>query len=199
MAARTRHAGGPKGDPAQLPALLALPRAGHLPRHRPVVRVHGQEQPARERAQGHRERRRVDSRVGFEPYRIHGGRPSRLVHLAPAFVGRAHPRVQMREVRLHRGERADIRRGDRPVLPRGRRRVVHARAVRVPAARREMRDVRLHRADPREGHPRRVVGERRVAHQRVEASRGRGSALPGRHVPGRLRPAPRLVPVVAAH
>ena len=72
---------------------LALPRAGHLPRHRPVVRVHGQEQPARERAQGHRERRRVDSRVGFEPYRIHGGRPSRLVHLAPAFVG-AHPRVQ---------------------------------------------------------------------------------------------------------
>ena len=134
-----------------------------------------------------------------EPHREHGGRPPRLVHLAPALVGRAHPRVQVRQVRQHGGHRRDVRRGDRPVLPRGRRRVVHARAVRVPAARREVRDVRLIRARAREGHPRRVVGERRVAHLRAEAPRGRGPALPGRHVPGRLRPAPRLVPVVASH
>ena len=64
LAARAGHAGGGKEDHAQLPALLALPRAGHLPRHRPVVRVHGQERPARGRARGHRAWRGMDPRLG---------------------------------------------------------------------------------------------------------------------------------------
>ena len=82
----------------------------------------------------------------------------------------------------------------------GRRRVVHRRRHREYLPRgAQVRGVRRHRAHAREGHPGRVVGVRRVAHQRAQAPRGRGPALPGRHVPGGLRPAPRLVPVVAAH
>ena len=71
---------------------------------------------------------------------------------------------------------------------------------RVSAPRHQVRGVRGHRAHPRKGHPGRVVGVRRLAHERLPPSRrDRRPHLPGRHVPGGLRPAPRLVPVVAAH
>ena len=60
-----RHARGGKEDHAQLSALLALPRAGHLPRHRPVVRVHGQERAcASDALEAIEHERGVDPRVG---------------------------------------------------------------------------------------------------------------------------------------
>ena len=108
-----------------LPALLALPRAGHLPRHGPVVRLHGQERPARRRPARHQLGSGVDSRLGQEPHRCHGGRPSRLVHLAPAQLGRADSRVQVRQVRQHRGHGRNLRCGHRAVQHQGRRCLVH--------------------------------------------------------------------------
>ena len=132
-----------------------------------VVRLHGQERPARGRSARHQLGGGVDPRLGQEPHRRHGGRPSRLVHLAPAQLGRAHPGVQVRQVRQHRGHGRDLRRGDRAVQHQGRRRLVHRGAKRLSAARHQVRGVRGYRAHPREGHPGRMVGVRRLAHERL--------------------------------
>ena len=98
---------------------------------------------------------------GRQPHRSDGRRPSRLVHLAPAQLGRADPGVQVRQVRRDRRHRRDVRRGDRPVQLRGRRRLVHQGPLRVPARRHALRGMRRRGARAREGHPRRVVGKRR--------------------------------------
>ena len=180
LAARAGDARGREEDQPLLPALLALPRAGHLPRHGPVVRLHGQERPARGRPARHQLGSGVDSRLGQEPHRCHGGRPPRLVHLAPAQLGRAHSRVQVRQVRQHGGHGRDLRRGDRAVQHQGRRRLVHRGAERVSAARHQVRGVRGHRAHPREGHPGRVVGVRRLAHERLPPPRREPMASPSR-------------------
>ena len=112
------------------------------------------------------------SRLGRQPHRLHGVRSSRLVHLAPAQLGRAHSRVQVRQVRRDRGQRG---RRSTPSSScstnRGRRRLVHQEAQRVPAARHALREVRLHRARSRKGHPRRVVGIWRHSHQRAARHR----------------------------
>ena len=52
-----------------------------------------------------RQRREVDSGVGPRPHLQHGEQPARLVHLAPARLGRAHSRGRLHEVR-----RGDARR-----------------------------------------------------------------------------------------
>ena len=75
-----------------------------------------EENGAGPRARRHPARRDVLPGLGRQPHRLHGGRPPRLVHLAPAQLGRAHPRVQVRQVRRNRGERGNVRRRHRPVL-----------------------------------------------------------------------------------
>ena len=68
-----RHAGG-----ARRRSRTAIRTAGaasepvHLPRHRPVVRLDGQDRPARGGARGHRAWRGMDPRLGYEPHRLHG-------------------------------------------------------------------------------------------------------------------------------
>ena len=69
-----RGEGGPAGlhaDQAQLPALLALPRAGHLPGHRAVVRQRRARQPAQSADRGSRSRA-LDPRLGQGPHPGHG-------------------------------------------------------------------------------------------------------------------------------
>ena len=83
----------------------------------------------------HRARCDLLSRLGRQPHRLHGVGSSRLVHLASAQLGRAHSRVQVRQVRRDRGQRGHVRRRHQAVLRRGRRRLVHREAQRVPAAR----------------------------------------------------------------
>ncbi len=121
--------------------------------------------------------------------------PPRLVHLAPAQLGRADPVLpaqgDRRAASAHR--RADG--SGRPARGAGRHRgLVQARRRR--AARRRGRAVRQ---DQR--HPRRLVRLRH--HPQARAARLAQRRPPGRParrpVPGRLGPAPRLVPLLAAH
>ena len=84
-------------DQAQLSALLALPQFDDFPRHRAVVRRHGAQRSARPHAQSH-QRREVDARLGRRAHVQHDRHPSRLVHFAPARLGRSHHRVLLREL-----------------------------------------------------------------------------------------------------
>lgn len=69
----------------------------HLPRHRPVVRVAWTRTTCAERSGTHEQQRRGFPRELQEPWRIHGGRPSRLlVCISLAFVKTCHPDIQMR-------------------------------------------------------------------------------------------------------
>ena len=68
----------------------------------------------------------------------------RLVHLAPAQLGRADSCVQVRELRRDRCDRRDLRRGYRPVQHRRRRRMVHEGAQGIPARGYVLPEVRLH-------------------------------------------------------
>ena len=88
---------------APVPALLALPQPGDLPCHVAVVRPDGRRagdhrrgrrdaHAARGGAACDRPRGEVDSGLGTRPHLQHGVEPSRLVHLAPARVGRADSR-----------------------------------------------------------------------------------------------------------
>ena len=128
--------------------------------------------------------------------------PSRLVHLAPAHAGACPSRCSTcAKCGADRRDRGDLRRGHR--------RCSTSRAPtpgslsepgRVPAAHGEVCET----CGCSELVPDKdildVWWESGVSHTSVlQAPRRRGSALPGRHVPGGLRPAPRLVPVVAAH
>ncbi len=79
-------------------ALLALPQPGDLPRHVAVVHRDGREGPARARAQVD-PRDALDPVVGAGAHRGHDRQPARLVHLAPARLGRADPGDGLREVR----------------------------------------------------------------------------------------------------
>ncbi len=88
----------PQGlPPAQLPALLALPQAGGLPGHRPVVPL----ARARGAARAHARRDRagpVDPALGARAHPQHDRAPPRLVPLPPAHLGRAHRGLLLREV-----------------------------------------------------------------------------------------------------
>ena len=140
-----------------------------------------------------------------EPHQRHGREPPRLGDLAPARLGRADRRV-------HQGKAGRL--GRYPARPRGR--VAHHRGLRAGRRRRLVRRRRA-RALPRQAcerrleesrrHPRRLVRLRLDA--RLRAGGCRAFPLARRHqaqarrrprhrdVSGRLRPAPRLVSVLA--
>ena len=96
---------------APVPALLALPQPGDLPRDVAVVRrawTASRRSPrdgaragrcGRRGAPRHRSRRALDPGMGARPHLQHAGEPARLVHLAPARLGRADPGRRLHEVR----------------------------------------------------------------------------------------------------
>ena len=140
------HAG---EDLAQLPALLALQAAGHLPRDRAVVRLDGPRRrgPPAARGRARRDREgRVDPGLVGQPHQVDGHRSPRLVHLPPACLGRADPGLLVREVRRDRGHSRDLRCGHRALRDRGRRCVVHQGPSRVPPAGHRVLALRWHRA-----------------------------------------------------
>ena len=213
-----------RARPPQAPvsALLALQEAGHLPQHAAVVHRHGrgaartlagpgrQSNPARSGAQGHR-RNRVRAAVGPEPAARHDRGAPGLGDLAPARLGCAHHGVPaqgdrrgdpLRQVRPVRGAdgphpHRDHREGRRCLVRKGRAGALPRRPRRQPG--------RLGAGDR---HSRRVVRFRLHPHLHPGGPRGLPAARRhppparrrprSRHVPGRLRPAPRLVPVLAA-
>ncbi len=187
---RSRRAGGARQAQALLPALLALQGAADLPQHRAVVHLDGDERPARHRAAGDR-RHPVRAGQRPDPAARHDREPPRLVHQPAARLGGADPGVR---------EQADRRAVARPggagarrpgVRGGGRRRLVRLAAVAVP--RQRLRRRRL-RAGLR--HLRRLVRLRLDPQLRAGGRSGPGVA--GLAVPRGLRPAPRLVPLVAA-
>ena len=96
-----RHSVRQRGHRPQLPPLLALQAAHHLPCHPPVVLLRGQLQ-----GRGHRRLRgrALGARLGQGPYAFHDPGAHRLVHQPPAPLGPAHPRVLLqglRQARLH--------------------------------------------------------------------------------------------------
>ena len=104
-----RHA--PQGDPITplLPPLLALQEPGHLPGHRAVVHLHGQGRAAAAAA-ARPSTGSAGSRLGRGAHRRHDGRPARLVHLAPAVLGRADPGLRLPGLRRAAGRRRPIAR-----------------------------------------------------------------------------------------
>ena len=105
-AARKRRAAAPRGVPAQLPALLAPQDAGDLPCDAAMVHQHGAGRAAR-RGTGRDRQGRVDAGLGRAAHLQHDRGPPRLVHLAPAHVGRAavavHAQGDGRTASAHRG------------------------------------------------------------------------------------------------
>ena len=97
-----------------------------------------------------------------QPHVGDGRRPARLVHQPPARVGRADPRLRVRDVRRDRRDARDVRGGRGALRDRGCRRVVHQGAERVPAGGHRLPALRRHRAQARDRHPRRVVRVRRA-------------------------------------
>ena len=126
---------------ALLPALLALPQPGDLPRHRAVVHRHGDESFPPGRAGSH-QAREVDAGVGAGAHLQHDRGAPRLVHLAAARVGRADHRVLLRGLpRAGDGPQDSGQRSSRS-LPstrrisgtNGRRRSYFRRGTRAPSA-----------------------------------------------------------------
>ena len=214
----------PRSVRAPVPALLALPQPGDLPgdvavvhqpgrrpaqdRHGPPAREartarHGMDAQAGGRADaargGHRRGRsprQMDPRVGPRPHLQHDREPARLVHLAPARLGRADSGGRLRGVRRsdrHDGAgRAD---GDGLRTVR-RRRVVRAARPRSSSPGADVSVLRRIRIRARDEHPRRVV--RLGIEPRGGAVGPPGPDVAGRHLPRRQRPASRLVPELAA-
>ena len=102
------------GLPALVSALLALPQPGDLPGDVAVVHPRWTASRSSARpadtdrrattlraggARGDRSRREVDPGVGPRPHLQHAGEPARLVHLAPARLGRADSGGRLHEVR----------------------------------------------------------------------------------------------------
>ena len=115
---------------AQLPALLALPQAGGLPRHRPVVpparpRRHAPADAGRDRPGA------VDPALGPRPHLQHDREPARLVPVAPADLGRAHPGLLLRGLRRAAGLAGADEPGGRRLRAGGDRGLVPARPGRV--------------------------------------------------------------------
>ena len=199
----------------RIPALLALQESRHLPRDGPVVRAPGPsiDRRARGRPRGDREGE-VDALVGRAAHRRDGREPARVGHLAAAPLGLAdHPAVRDagRRARGHvpverrSGRTEEVLRPRRSSLPRrGRRRLVRAARDRLRAARGGPARLRARRLPGRDGHHGRLVRLGRLAHGRaalgpVARARPPGGRAPGEPLHRGTRPAPRLVPVVAAH
>ena len=87
---------------AQLPALLALPQPGDLPGHVAVVHRHGS-RVGGGRPAGTLRTQSLEAIKGVQwipalgpgAHPQHAGQPARLVHLAPAVVGRADPGARL--------------------------------------------------------------------------------------------------------
>ena len=123
-----------RGLPPLVPALLALPQPGDLPGHGAVVHRHGGAGPAAARAGGDR-RHALDPELGPRAHRRHDRQPARLVHLAPARLGRADPGARLHGVRPGAADRRAGRAGRRRVRHLRRRRLVRAAARGVRAGR----------------------------------------------------------------
>ncbi len=121
---------------------------------------------------------RVDPGLVDQPHGRHGRRPAGLVHQPPARVGRADPGLRVREVRRDRRHARDVRSGRAAVRDRGRRRLVHQGAERVPARRHRLPALRRHRGRAGDRHPRRVVRVGGVAHERARDARRAAAAPP---------------------
>ena len=126
----------------------------------------------------------------------HVREPARLVHLAPARLGRADPGARLHGVRRVDAHARAGRAAARRLRDARRRRLVRAADRGVPARRARRADVRRHDVRARARHPRRLV--RFGLEPRGRARRAARADLAGRHVPRGHRPVPRLVPVVAA-
>ena len=183
-----------------VPALLALQEPGHLPRHRAVVHASIDARTSCAR----RALAEIDASRWIPPWgrdRIRGmiETPPRLVPVAPARLGRADRRALLRGLR--RGARRRRRSLDHVA-----RRSSRARAPtpgstgrpRAPAARASLSACGGDALQTRDRHPRRVVRLRLLSYDAVLEQRD-GARLAGRPLPRGQRPAPRLVPLVAAH
>ena len=194
QARRGRRADGPRGDHALLPALLALQEPRHLPGDEAVVHLDGPDRPAGEGARRD-PHGALDPRLGAGADRGDDREPPRLVHLAPARLGRADRRVPLRGVRTsparpetHRPRGGTLREG------RGRRLVRPGRVGTAPAGN-GVPGVRRDGVRQGDRHPRRLVRLGRLLRLRL---RGEGEpGRPRRPLPRGLRPAPRLVPLLA--
>ena len=216
-AARRRPAARERDARAQLSALLAPQDAGGLPRRGAMVRANGRARRrdarrvrhrpgaadlARVRARRHR-RDRVLSRERPRPPARHDRAPARLVHQPAAQLGRAAavlpPQGERRAAPRHAGADRPRRRDRRErrrrsvVAPHRRGRARERRRAIGGALRQEQR------------HPRRLVRFRldllpRPARQPSgdDLARRRRQEAGSRPLPRRPRPAPRLVPFVAA-
>ena len=181
--------------PPQLPALLALPPAGDLPGHRPVVPLARSRRAARPDARRDRPGP-LDPGLGARAHPQHDRAPARLVPVAPAHLGRAHRGLLLREVRRAAGLPGAHAAGGRRVREGGHRGLVPPRPGALHAGR-EVRQLRRRRLPARAGHPRRLVGLGRLLGGGGRARQEQPG--PGQPLPGGLRPAPRLVPLVAPH
>ena len=153
---------------------------------------------ARARARRHR-RGALVPRLGRGAHPQHDRGPPRLVHLAPAAVGRAHPRLLLPGLRrgasctptlarrvadLFETESADAwyEREAADLLPAG---------LRLPAVRRRPSSTRRRTSS--------TSGSTPAPRTPPCSARRPGPALAGRRLPRGQRPAPRLVPLLAAH
>ena len=141
--------------------------------------------------------RALDPVLGPGPYRGHDRQPARLVHLAPARLGCAHPGDGLHELRDGRAHLGARRAGGDGV-----RRVRRRCLVRAPH-----RGVRARRASPahRAAAPRSnarttssTSGSTRARATRRCCPSASRSSLAGGHLPRGQRPASRLVPQLAA-
>ena len=89
----------PRDVRALVPALLALPQSGHLPRDLAVVHRDGRAASSASARSRRSARRAVGAGVGAGAHPRHAREPARLVHLAPARLGRADPGVDCDAVR----------------------------------------------------------------------------------------------------
>ncbi len=95
-----------RGHRPLLPPLLAVQAPHHLPGHPPVVLLCGRLQGRRRGGHGERA---LAARLGQGPDDLHDPGALRLVHLPPAPVGPAHPRILLRGLRQAGLRRCDHR------------------------------------------------------------------------------------------
>ena len=171
--------------PPQLPALLALQDAHHLPRGPAVLHPHRRHPRD---APWARSTRSSGSRLGPQPHRRH--RSSRAPTGASPASAPGACRCRSSTTPRRADPRRAISRARSPTWSTGAR---HQRLVRKDRRRRWPRARPARRHDPRPRHPRRVDRLRLLARGRPRPpSRTRA---PGRPLPRSHRPAPRLVPV----
>ncbi len=119
---------------ALVPALLALPQPCHLPGHVAVVHRDGRDRAARQ-GHGRDGKGPVGPVVGRRAHAGHVRDAARLVHLAPALLGRPDSGRDVHRLRNGRADDGAGRAGGGPVRAGGRRGLVRAAHRRLPARR----------------------------------------------------------------